>query len=117
MNEKQRQSIDVCSDELLEILRPGLNDSFLPYLEYRRIITSGNRLAIEGKRSDFDKMRTLFDFLKVKDQGWQGLIGFLQHEGHQFLRDRLENLARGNSSSEDSFAANSYSGNSLIRTV
>lgn len=94
MNNRQEEAVDKHSDELMKALRPSLNDSFLPYLEYRKVISAGNRLTIEGKRSDFDKMIILFDFLKVKEKGWQGLIDFLKQEGHPSLAKTLENSAK-----------------------
>lgn len=111
MDKNQEAAIEEYSDDLIKVLRPSLNESVLPYLMFRKVITPEDRLAIEKRLSDFDKVYQLFEILKAKVKGWQGLIDFLKHEGQTVLAAKLENLAKATASSKDSSTAGGHAGN------
>lgn len=89
MNESQKEAIQHCQLELKKALLP-LMDVFLPYLQYRRVVSATMAETIEREKNSLSKLNKLLQHLENSENAWEALIAFLKEEGVGKLKMKLE---------------------------
>lgn len=87
MDETYSKSIDNCLTLLIEQL--GCPDSLIIWLKVRKILNVADCKLITKPTTNEAKFHRLLDILKLKPDGWDGLINYLIDHNMKWIADRL----------------------------